>query len=87
MPISGENGTQRVNNAAAALDSVAAIVRRLAYLLLRFPTHEALSTIVEGAEHGRVYRTPHAFAKAREALLSKKAGDHRRSPTGWPTCC
>lgn len=36
-----ENGTQRVNNAAASLDSVAAITRRLAYGLLRWPFNQA----------------------------------------------
>lgn len=67
-----ENGTQRVNNAAASLDSVAAITRRLAYFLLRAESLEHLSTIVERSWADRLFGSQKAFETAKGNLLNGK---------------
>ena len=72
-----ENGTQRVNNVAAAFDSVAGITERVAYLNLLTDSREHLSTIVERCEVERLWDCQKAFETSRGNLL---AGDGIGSP-------
>ena len=71
-----ENGTQRVNNAAASLDSVAAIARRLAYFLLRAESLGHLGTIVP-TWSDRLFESQKAFEVARGNLLNGRGIGHR----------
>ena len=64
-----ENGTQRVNNSAASLDSVAAITRRLAYLLLRADSLDNLATIIARSEAERLFESQRAFEVSRGTLM------------------
>lgn len=66
--LAAENATQKGKNTGAMLDSVAAAMRRMAYLLLNAgPT---LSTIVESMPS--VFESAHAAETARRMLLSGK---------------